>query len=137
MSSELAVERHGFAFDNRMLRPLSLLGIRPGTCRLLLASSWLEVRFGPWTVRTTLDNVAGIEVTGPFNAWKVIGVHLSVADRGLTFGTNAREGVCIRFRKPVPGSEPTGLLRHPGLTVTVADPHTVADRLREGMAASR
>ena len=30
--------------------------------------------------------------------------------------------VCLRLREPVPGIEPTGLLRHPGVTVTVADP---------------
>jgi hypothetical protein len=135
MTSDSTAERFAFAFDRRLARPLSLLGVRPGTCRLLLASPWLEVRFGPWTVRTTLDNVADAEITGPFSVWKVIGARVSMADRGLTFGTNTEQGVCIRFRQPVRGFEPTGLLRHPGLTVTVADPSTVAGRLRNLSAA--
>jgi hypothetical protein len=47
--------------------------------------------------------------------------HLSFTDRGLTMATNGDRGVCIRFREPVAGIEPTGRIRHPGLTVTVAD----------------
>jgi hypothetical protein len=137
MLSESAAERFEFAFDRRLARPLSVLGIRPDTCHLMLGSSRLEVRFGPWTVRTPLDNVAGAEITGPFSAWKVIGARMSVADRGLTFGTSTEQGVCIRFHRPVRGLEPTGLLRHPGLTLTVADPSTVARRLQEVSAAAR
>lgn len=137
MPTDSTAERFEFAFDRRLARPLSLLGVRPDTCRLLLASSWLEVRFGPWKVRTPLDNVAGAEITGPFSVWKVTGARMSLADRGLTFGTNSKQGVCIRFHQPVSGLEPTGLLRHPGLTVTIADPSTVARRLRELSAARR
>jgi hypothetical protein len=39
----------------------------------------------------------------------------------MTMATNPRQGLCIRFREPVPGLAPTSRLRHPGLTVTVAD----------------
>lgn len=137
MLSESAAERFEFGFDRRMARPLSLLGVRPNTCHLTLGSSRLEVRFGPWTVRTTLDNVAGAEVTGPYSAWKVIGARMSPADRGLTFGTSTEQGVCIRFHRPVRGLEPAGLLRHPGLTLTLADPSAVARRLQEVAAAAR
>jgi hypothetical protein len=63
-----------------------------------------------------------VEVTGPFAAWKVLGARLSLADRGLTFGTVPSAGVCVSFRDPVSGIEPTGRLRHPNLTVTVAQP---------------
>jgi hypothetical protein len=81
-------------------------------------------------VRTGLANVAGAEVTGPY-AWpKVIGPpHLSFADRGLTFATNPEQGTCIRFRDPVPGIDPIGVLRHPSLTVTVADAPALAELL--------
>ncbi|WP_217711453.1 hypothetical protein [Actinomadura sp. NAK00032] len=137
MLSESTAERFEFAFDRRLARPLSLLGIRPDTSHLMLDSSRLEIRFGPWTVRTTLDNVAGTEITGPYSAWKVIGARMSMVDRGLTFGTSTEQGVCIRFHQPVRGLEPTGLLRHPGLTLTVADPSTVARRLQEVAAAAR
>jgi hypothetical protein len=40
--------------------------------------------------------------------------------------TNGVRGLCITFREPVPGIEPTGTLRHPALTVTVADCHGLA-----------
>ncbi|MEW2354082.1 hypothetical protein [Spirillospora sp. NPDC029432] len=129
MPTESDVERYGFAFDHRFARWLSILGIRPDTCHLTLAPAGLHVRFGPWTVRTPLDNVAGAETTGPYAAWKVIGPHLSLADRGLTFGTSTAQGVCVRFHTPVTGLDPLRLLHHPGLTVTVADPATVARRL--------
>lgn len=47
--------------------------------------------------------------------------HLSLADKGLTFATNGDHGVCPIMRQAVPGIDPFGLLRHPNLTVTVAD----------------
>jgi hypothetical protein len=71
---------------------------------------------------TPLDNVEGSQVTGPYATLLVIEpARLSIADRGLTSATNARRGLCIRFRQPVQGIEPTGRLRHPALTVTVAE----------------
>ena len=82
----------------------------------------LDVRFGVWRVRTPLHNVAGAEVTGPYQPWKVAGgAHRSFADGGATFATTARRGVCIRFKEPVPALLPFGLLPSPALTVTVRD----------------
>ncbi|MFC9969304.1 hypothetical protein ACFVH6_00220 [Spirillospora sp. NPDC127200] len=131
MASETEVRRYGFAFEDRLTRPLALLGIRPDTSHLLITSERLKARFGPWLVRTPLENVAGAEVTGPYNLLKVAGPHLSLADRGLTFGTNTERGVCIRFHRPVKGLDPLGLLRHPGLTLTVADPEEAARRIQD------
>ena len=83
----------------------------------------MTARFGPWRITTPVSNIAGVSSTGPYRWWKVAGPpHVSLRDRGLTFGTNDERGVCIRFFDPVPGIEPTGRLRHPGLTVTVAEP---------------
>ena len=97
-------------------------GVRPGTCSVSLAEGKLIARFGPWQVRTGLDNVASTQLSGPFGLIKTAGpAHLSLSDRGLTFATNSDQAVCIGFHRPVRGIEPTGLLRHPGLTVTVAD----------------
>jgi hypothetical protein len=60
--------------------------------------------------------------TGPYSLIKTIGpAHLSFADRGLTFATNSERGLCIRFATPVRGLDPLGLVRHPAVTVTVAD----------------
>lgn len=95
--------------------------------------SVLDVSFGLWRVTTTVANIASVEVTGPFAAWKALGARLSLADRGLTFGTVSTAGVCVSLRDPVPGIEPTGLVRHPNLTVTVAQPALLADRLRQAI----
>ena len=88
-------------------------------------------------VRTPLSNVAWVEVTGPYRWWKVIGpARGSFADRGLTFATTTRGGVCLGFHEPVPGIEPSGRVLHPGLTVTVADPEAVAAEIRRRIASA-
>ena len=87
-------------------------------------------------MRTPLDNVVTTQVTGPYQVAKVIGpAHLSLADRGLAFATNARLGLCIRFHEPVAGIDPLGRLRHPALTVTVADVEGLAAELGSARGA--
>jgi hypothetical protein len=89
---------------------------------LILGGGRLRIRYGPWVLDTPASNLAGVAVTGPYHLWKVLGPpHLSAADRGITFATNAREGLCLRFTDPVPAIAPVGLIRHPGATVTVDD----------------
>ena len=119
-----------FAFDI-LHRAFGLpLGITPRTARVEVDGDRLLARFGPWRLSTSLGNVAGTEVTGPYSPVKTVGpAHLSLADRGLTFATNSRRGLCVRFREPVPGIEPTGRLLHPGLTVTVTDVDDLAAAL--------
>jgi hypothetical protein len=103
-----------------------LFGVDPEHARLELSGLDVRAVFGPWSVETTIDNVESVDVTGPYSPIKVIGPpHLSLSDRGLTFATNADEGICIRFRRPVPGLVPISWLRHPSLTLTVAEPHEV------------
>jgi hypothetical protein len=120
----------GFAFDSKVA-PLSFaLGVTPWTARVELVNGDLVAHFGPWTVRAALEDVEDATVTGPYTWAKVVGPpRISFADRGLTFATTTERGVCIRFRKPVRGSEPTGVLRHPSLTVTVEDPETLVEAL--------
>ncbi|WP_033262283.1 hypothetical protein [Amycolatopsis vancoresmycina] len=110
-----------------------LLGPNSG---LELDTGGLRVRFGPWLVETPLGNLAGAEATGPYHALRGLGVRLSLADRGLTFGTTTRGGVCLRFREPVAGIDPWGRIRHPGLTVTVAEPELVAEAINRIVAGS-
>ena len=110
----------------RFTTPYRLLalpfGVTPGNARVLVDDDTFTARFGPWLVRTPLSNVTSVQVTGPYSPLKTAGpAHLSLSDRGLTFATNPDAGVCVTFRNPVPGLEPTGRLIHPGLTVTVAD----------------
>jgi len=87
-------------------------------------------RYGFWRLETEVANIAGTEVTGPYRLLTTIGpARLSLADRGLTFASNRRRGLCVRFHRPVAGLEPTGRLRHRGLTVTVADVDALAGAL--------
>jgi hypothetical protein len=127
-----ARRRFAFAFDSLFGVVDRVLGITPETAHVDVDGSTLLVRFGPWCVVTSRDNVVGAEISGPFRLVKVFGPpHLSLADRGLTFATNARRGVCIRFHHPVAGIEPLGVVRHPGLTVTVDDPEGLVDALSQ------
>lgn len=98
----------------------ALFGITPNTTVVEIAGNRLTARFGPWVLETTLANVGGVAETGPFTLFKTAGpARLSLADRGLTMATNSDRGVCIRFKTPVRGIDPFGLIRHPGLTITV------------------
>ncbi|HEY0812639.1 MAG TPA: hypothetical protein VGE11_05110 [Pseudonocardia sp.] len=95
----------------------------------------LDVRFGPWRVTTTAANIRSADVAGPYSAWKVLGARLSLSDRGITFGTTTTAGVCVVFDNPVSGIEPTGLLRHPNMTVTVTQPERLVSALRAAIGA--
>ena len=116
-----------FEFDHRYQLLLRAVGVRPGNSQLRLTADELTARFGPWLVKTPLGNVSGACLTGPYRAHRAIGARLSLADRGVTFGSTCAGGVCVLFHEPVTGLDPLGLLKHPGLTVTVAD--------REGLHA--
>lgn len=51
-----------------------------------------------------------------------------MADDGLTFGTNAKAGVCIHFEPRI--HRVIGFRDHSALTVTVADPDTLVAALK-------
>ena len=122
-----------FAFDPLYRAVALAFGVTPGRAGVDVRNGRLVARYGPWRLSTDVANVAGTEVTGPYRTLTTIGPgRLSLADRGLTFASNGRVGLCIRFKKPVPGLEPTGRLRHPGLTVTVSDVEGLAAALATG-----
>lgn len=123
-------QRFDFAFDAPYRLPLALLGVRPGTAFVTVDEAELRVRFGPWLLRSGLNNVVAARTTGPYRWWRAIGPHLSLTDGGVTFGTTAAEGVCIEFATPVPALAPGGRLRHPAVTVTVADGAGLIGRLQ-------
>jgi hypothetical protein len=115
--------RFSFAFARWDAVPARLFGIRPETAWVEVGPLTLEARFGPWEVRTPRSNLAGVGLSGPYSWPKVVGpAHVSFADRGLTFATTDRAGACLTFKEPVRGLDPLGVVRHPGLTVTVEDP---------------
>jgi hypothetical protein len=113
-----------FAFDFDPTHQLASLpfGVTPATSVIRVDENDLWVRFGLWSVRTSLTNVIGSELSGPYAFAKTAGpARLSFADKGLTFATNHRAGVCLKFATPIRGIDPFGLIRHPGLTLTPAD----------------
>ena len=119
-------DRFPFAFSLRLAPAAAAFGVTPVTAHVEVDDAELHVRFGPWSLRTPLDNVRSLQRTGPYSWWKVAGpAHLSLADRGVTFATGTDGGVCIGFHRPVPAVLPVPLVRHPAATVTVADPEAL------------
>ncbi|HEX6237444.1 MAG TPA: hypothetical protein VFZ68_09625 [Acidimicrobiales bacterium] len=127
-------EHFPFAFEPYQLLLGLPFGITPFTSGVTVGSTDLHIRYGPWSLHTSLDNVAGAETTGPYTFIKTAGPpHLSLVDRGISFVTRRSPGVCVRFREPVPGILPmhSGLIRHPGATVTVSWPDELIRLLTE------
>src|SRR5664280_2577061 len=98
------MQRYEFEFAPQFRRFLLGFGVRPARAGVTLDGGWVIARFGPWVVETPVTNIKEVTVTGPYRWWRVIGTRLSLRDRGLT--------------------------KHPGLTVTVADPDAVAAAIR-------
>jgi hypothetical protein len=122
--------RFEFDFDPQFALVDRFLGVTPDSAYIEIAGERVTVRFGRWVVETTRANVIDARVTGPYTWWKVAGPpRLSLADRGLTLATTAKQGVCMTLRKAVKGIDPLGLLRHPGITVTPREPELLVEAL--------
>jgi len=128
-------ERFPFAFDPRFQRLLGLLGIRPSNSEVVLTDTAFTARFGRFRAHTPVTNLKDVQITHDYRWFKAIGPRGSAADRGASFGSNTRAGVCVCFHEPI-----TALMgrwqRHPALTVTVADPGGLAAAIRRRIAAS-
>ena len=112
--------RFGYAIDKRYLPVLLLFILRPATDGVTLTDDGQFVAtFGLVKIDTSLANISGAHITRNYRWWTAVGVRMSRADDGLTFGTNHEAGVCVHFAEKVPSS----LRRrgHSALTVTVAD----------------
>lgn len=84
----------------------------------------LVATYGRYRVRTALANVDHCLVTGPHRWYTAVGLRLSLADDGLTFGTNHHKGLSIAFAKRIP--KVIGFRDHSTLWVSVADPEGLA-----------
>ncbi len=125
-----AAQDFPFRFARSYRLPALLFGITPGTTSVRVEDGELRVRYGPWSLRTPLSNLAGAELSGGFGFLKTAGPpHLSFADRGVSFATNGDRALCVRFHEPVAGIDPTRRIKHPGATITVADPEGLARAL--------
>lgn len=111
-----------FAFDPSLERWAKWFGVLPTRSFVAVDERGIEACFGPWRMASDWANVAGVERTGPYTAWKVAGpAHLSVADRGLTMSATSAAGACVSFHRPVRAIEPLGFIRHPAATLGVED----------------
>lgn len=107
-----------FRFDNRWKPLFAMLGVTD-TDGVSVTDTELVAKYGRFEVRTPLSNVAGAEITGPHRWYTAVGLRLSFSDDGVTFGTNHKRGVSIRFRKHIP--KVVGFRDHSLLWVSVAD----------------
>jgi len=112
----------GFRFTPAYLAASVPFGVGPHSSGVAVSATGFAARFGPWRVTTLLSNIVDTAETGPYHWHRTAGpARYSVADGGLTFASNGDRGLCLQFAEPVPGLEPTRTLRHPNLTLTVAD----------------
>ena len=128
-------ERFMFAFDPSYQRLARVFGVTRSRAWVEVGDDAFDARFGPWRVSTPLANIVDVAITGPYAFFKTAGpARLAITDRGLTFATNGERGVLVTFATPVRGLDPLGVLRHPELTVTVADTERLAAVLGERLA---
>ncbi len=110
----------GYAIDKRYLPVLLPFLLRPARDGVALTDEGVLVAtLGLFKIATPLSNIIGAHITRNYRWWTAVGVRMSRADDGLTFGTNHDGGVCIHFAEKVPS--PLRRTGHSALTVTVAD----------------
>ncbi len=113
-------EFFAFAVDKRLAPFWLPFGLRPDRDGVTITDDGsFRATFGFLKLETALSNIDEAHVTRDYRWWTAAGARLSLADHGLTFGTNRSAGVCVHFREPVPS--PLRRKGHPALTVTVAD----------------
>ncbi len=127
------VQRFDFRFAPVYRLAARPFGITPERAWVQIDGEHLLASYGPWRLRTTLANISQVAITGPYRFYRTAGpARLGVTDGGLTFASNGEQGVLLSFRKRVPAIDPLRLIRHPELTVTVADTHGLASALGTG-----
>jgi len=121
-------ERFPYHYDFRFASMWLSAGVLPWRDGVTITDDdRLVATFGIFRVDTPLHNIADAHVTEGYRWWTAIGPRLSLADDGLTFGTNHRAGTCIHFRDKI--HRVLGFRDHSALTVTVADPAGLASAL--------
>ncbi len=120
--------RYPFDFDAAYRVAALPFGVTPRTAYVEVEDDALKVRFGLWRLETTRSNITEANLSGDYAFIKTAGPpHLSFSDKGVTFATNGRVGVCLQLHTPVPGIDPTKRILHPGVTLTLADSNEFLD----------
>lgn len=113
-----------YRFDRRWTPLFVALRVKDDDGVTVGAGGSLVATFGRAKVITHVDNVDHTETTGPHRWYTAVGLRLSFADDGITFGTNHERGLCIAFVEPV--RKVIGFRPHSALWVSVADPEGLA-----------
>ena len=108
-----------YRFDRRYQAIWRPLGARDGVDGVTLDGDTFRATYGRSRLETPIANIDGAHVTTDYQWWKAIGMRLSFADDGLTFGTATHGGVCVHFVDRVP--KVIGFKDHSAVTVTVDD----------------
>lgn len=117
-------QRFPYRFDGRWKPMFFVLGVDESDAVEVGADGMLRASFGRVNVETPLSNVDHTLVTGPHRWYTAVGLRLSFADDGLTFGTNHEQGLCIEFVEPIP--KVIGFKDHSALWVSVENPEGLA-----------
>jgi hypothetical protein len=124
------VQRFEFRFAPAYRLAARAFGITPERAWVQIDDGHLLANYGPWRLRTTVANISRVAITGPYRFYRTGGpARLGITNGGLTFASNGERGVLLSFRKRVPAIDPLRLIRHPELTVTVADVHGLVSAL--------
>ena len=113
-----------YRLDKRWSALFLALGVKDADGVTITAKGELKATYGPFKVTTRLANIDHTQVTGPHRWYAAVGLRLSLADDGITFGTNHRKGLSIAFVDKIP--RVIGLRMHSTLWVSVADPEGLA-----------
>jgi hypothetical protein len=112
-------EHYAYAIDRLYLPLLLPFGLKRDRDGVTLADDSFEATFGFFSLTTTRENITGAHITRNYRWWTAFGARGSMADDGLSFGTNHEAGVCIHFAEKVPSR--LSKKGHSALTVTVED----------------
>ncbi|MEO6651359.1 MAG: hypothetical protein ABIP17_01720 [Ilumatobacteraceae bacterium] len=117
-----------YRFDRRWAALFVVLGVTRTDGVTIRADGSVLATYGWFRMETTIDNIDHTLVTGPHRWYTAVGLRLSFADSGLTFGTNHERGLCLAFVEPV--HRVIGMRDHSALWVSVADPDGLEAALR-------
>ena len=121
----MATRRFAYRLGPRSKPVLRLFGVAgPDDAWVDLDDDSLTARFGRVTATTSIANIRGWRIEGPWLWITAIGFRRSVRHGDITFGGSQRGGVRLDFHEPVR----VGRFKPPALYLTVED--------LEGLAAA-
>ena len=118
-----------YRFDHRFIGLWWPLGVREGVDGVTVTDDSFTATFGRARVETPMTNVTEAHITRDYHWWKAVGMRLSFADDGLTFGTATHGGVCVHFDEKV--RRVIGFKDHSALTITVEDLEGLAHAIND------